>query len=162
MESIGLAPSLSDVRLAASCLLSFAACLRYDEVAKTRCCDIKFSDKSTTVHITSSKTDQYRQGDLLLVVRTDSRTCPVTMLECYFALACLSHSSSLTLFRGITRTKQGKRLHSSGALSYTRTRELFLAKLNELGFDPKQFGLHSLRWGGASAAANTSVVDRLF
>ncbi len=41
-------------------------------------------------------------------------------------------------------------------------RELFLAKLRELGFDPKLFGLHSLRSGGASAVANAGVPDRLF
>ena len=40
--------------------------------------------------------------------------------------------------------------------------ELFLNRLAELGFDPKQFGLHSLRSGGAIAAANSGVPDRLF
>ena len=32
-----------------------------------------------------------------------------------------------------------------------------LQKLAALGLDPKQFGLHSLRSGGASAAANAAV-----
>ena len=41
-------------------------------------------------------------------------------------------------------------------------RELFLSKLSQLGFDPKQFGLHSLRAGGSSTAANSGVPDRLF
>ena len=41
-------------------------------------------------------------------------------------------------------------------------RELFLAKLRELGFDASKYGLHSLRSGGASAAANAGVPDRLF
>ena len=35
-------------------------------------------------------------------------------------------------------------------------------KLSELGFDAKQFGLHSLRSGGATAAAQAGVPDRLF
>ena len=51
---------------------------------------------------------------------------------------------------------------SHGSLGYTRLRELFLSKLSELCFDPKQFGLHSLRSGGASAAANAGVLDWLF
>ena len=59
-------------------------------------------------------------------------------------------------------TRNGQRLRSHGSLSYTRVRELFLNKLAELGFDPKQFGLHSLRSGGATAAANSGVPDRLF
>ena len=41
-------------------------------------------------------------------------------------------------------------------------RELFMVKLRELGYDAKQFGLHSLRAGGATAAANAGVQDRLF
>ena len=61
------------------------------------------------------------------------------------------------LYGFIAKTQPCKR-----SLSYTRLRELFLSKLSELGFDPKQFGLHSLRSGGASAAANAGVPDRLF
>ena len=41
-------------------------------------------------------------------------------------------------------------------------RELFLAKLKELGFDGSKFGLHSLRSRGASTAANVGIVDRLY
>ena len=41
-------------------------------------------------------------------------------------------------------------------------RELFMVKLKELGFDASKFGMHSLRSGGASAAANAGVPDRLF
>ena len=41
-------------------------------------------------------------------------------------------------------------------------RELFLAKIKDLGFDSKKFGLHSLRAGGATAAASAGVPDRLF
>ena len=74
----------------------------------------------------------------------------------------LSYTSPLALFHGITHTKNGEQLCSSGRLSYSRMRELFLAKLNELGFDSSQFGLHSLRAGGATAAAKTGVPERLF
>ena len=162
VNSLGQPPSLSDVRLAASCLLAFAGFLRFDELARLRCCDIKFGEASMTVHITASKTDQYRQGDSIMVARTGTSTCPVAMMEKYYATASLSHSSSWPLFRGITRTKSGERLRSTGSLSYTRMRKLFLAKLRELGFDASQFGLHSLRAGGATAAANAGVPDRLF
>ena len=39
---------------------------------------------------------------------------------------------------------------------------IVLQNLAALGLDPKRFGLHSLRSGGASAAANAGVPDRLF
>ena len=41
-------------------------------------------------------------------------------------------------------------------------RELLLEKLEKIGLNPKQYGLHSLRSGGATAAANAGVPDRLF
>ena len=41
-------------------------------------------------------------------------------------------------------------------------RELLLAKLSSLGLNAKSFGVHSLRSGGAMAAANAEVPDRLF
>ena len=162
VKSLGQSPSLADVRLAASCLLAFAAFLRFDELSKLRCCDIEISEASMTVHITSSKTDQYRQGKSVLIARTGSPTCPVAMLEKYFSMADLSHASPLPLFRGIVHTKKGERLRAAGSLSYTHMREIFLAKWKELGFDTVQLGLHSLRAGGASAAANAGVGDRLF
>ena len=114
------------------------------------------------IRISSSKTDQYRQGDSVVVARTGSSKYPVTMLERYYAMASISKESKLRLFRGIVSTKSGEQLRSQGSLSYTRLRELFLQKLTSLGFDAKQFGLHSLRSGGATAAAQADVPDRLF
>ena len=37
-----------------------------------------------------------------------------------------------------------------------------MAKIEQLGMDPKLFGMHSLRAGGATAGANVRVPDRLF
>ena len=47
-------------------------------------------------------------------------------------------------------------------ISYTRTREVVLHAFPQLGYSTKIFGLHSLRAGGATAAANAGVNDRLF
>ena len=66
------------------------------------------------------------------------------------------------LFRGIVHTREGEKLRKSGGLSYTRLRELLLAKIRQLGWDLDLFGMHSLRAGGATAAANAGVPDRLF
>ena len=164
VRSLKVPPSLSELCLAASCLLPFSAFLRYDKLAKLRCCDITFSKLSMSIYISASKTDQFRQGDSVVVVQTNSLTCPATMMERYFAQTELSHSSSLLLFQGITRTKRGEWLQPAGGWSYTRTcmRELFIVKWKELGYDPKQFGLHSLWAGGAIAAANAGMPDRLF
>ena len=66
------------------------------------------------------------------------------------------------LFRPIQKTKMGEKLRESGKISYTCLRGLFRKKLEELGFPVEVFGLHSLRAGGVSAAANAKVPDRLF
>lgn len=36
-----------------------------------------------------------------------------------------------------------------------------MAKIEQLGMDPKLFGVHSLQVGGATAAANAEVPDLL-
>ena len=120
VESLGRQPSLSDVRLATGMLLGFAAFLRFDEMAKLRCADVIFTAQGMSIHVRSSKTDQYRQGDTILIARTGSITCPVAIMEHYFEMANLSPSSPLPLFRGITKTKHGEKLQASGSLSYTR------------------------------------------
>ena len=74
----------------------------------------------------------------------------------------MEHTSTGFVFRGIVATKSGERLRKSGKLSYTRVRELMLAKITSLGYDASRFGMHSFRAGGAMAAADAGVKDRLF
>ena len=66
------------------------------------------------------------------------------------------------LFCPICKTKSGDRLRESGSISYTCLYELFKKKLVELGCNPSDFGLHSMRVGGATQAANAGVSDMLF
>ena len=130
---------------------------------KLRCCDVKFEEGKVEITITSSKTDQFRQGALVPIAETGKPTCPVAMLRRYFELARLSHASNERLFRGICKTKNGELLRQSGSLSYTRMRELVLSKFHDLGFDEKVFGLHSFHAGGATAAANNpDIPERHF
>ena len=125
VNSLGGNPLLFGVRPVAACLLAFSAFLCYDELAKLRCCDVQFGGTHMSIHLASSKTDQYRQGDTVIVVRTGSNTCPVAMLERYYEMASISKESKLRLFHGIISTARGERLRSQGSISYTRLRELF-------------------------------------
>ena len=77
-------------------------------------------------------------------------------------MAKIDLTSGAKLFRGIVSAKDGERLWANGGLSYSRLRELLLAKITQMGWDPKLFGMHSLRAGGATAAANAGIPDRLF
>ena len=101
VEKLGVTPSLADVRLAASALLASAAFLRYDELAYLRCCDVTFTGDSMSVHIISSKTDQYREEATVLVARTHSPTCPVAMMEKYYSMAALPPASIRCVYSAV-------------------------------------------------------------
>ena len=155
-------PSLANIRLATACLLAFSGFLRFDELIHIRPCDITLDANMVKIHIPCSKTDQFRQTSEVVIARSGASTCPVNMVERYMAMAGVDPASEQFLFRGITNTKTGEKLRPSGGLSYSTLRELFKKKLSELGYPSEEFGLHSLRAGGASAAANAGVPDRLF
>ena len=154
--------SLADIRTLSICLLGFAGFFRFDELAKIGESDIVMYKEHMEIFIESSKTDQLRDGAWVVIARTGTPLCPVAMLERYMCMADMSGTQNRSLFRAIVNTKNGQKLRESGAISYTRVRELILEKLSAIGLDPKRFGLHSLRSGGASAAANAGVPDRMF
>ena len=47
-------------------------------------------------------------------------------------------------------------------ISYSRSREIILKELENIGLNKSKFGIHNLRSGGATAAAESGVSDRLF
>lgn len=155
--------NLSDLRLATICVTAYTAFLRYNELASLRCCDVSFCDSFVKIYVYKSKTDVYRDGAFVLLARTGSVSCPFNLLRRYVSAACLDLSSSLPLFRSLYFHKATSTysLRSTG-MSYSRTREIVLQAFVELGYPKILFGLHSLRAGGASAAANAGVSDRLF
>ena len=71
------------------CLLAFAAFLRFDELSKLRLTDLTLDKDKLTIKIRSSKTDQLRKGDEVVIARVGSDTCPVSMLEKYLSLGLI-------------------------------------------------------------------------
>lgn len=153
--------SLADWRLASACVVNYAAFLRFDELVHIRAMDVKFQDDYMCIAIPKSKTDRLRKGDEVVVARAASKLCPVSMLQNYMARAGILNEDPHFIFRPI-KSKHGEKLRESGSLSYTRLRECFKEKLESLGFPAGSCGLHSLRAGGATAAANGGIPDRLF
>ena len=138
------------------CLLGYARFFRFSEVASLRECDISFYYEHMEVFIESSKTDQFREGAWVPIARTNSNICPVAMLEQYFRLTDIQGNADKLLFGGNekrilpSRLRRDKLYPSAGK------------KLQEIDLDPKLFSLHSLRAGGASAAANAGIPDCWF
>lgn len=162
LQDTELSGTLSDLRLATACLLSFAGFLRFSELVNIRPLDIVFKEEYLAIKIRHSKTDQLRKGDEVLITRTGRSTCPVAKLEEFMERTGALKQDSRFLFRPICKTKSGERLRESGRISYSCLRDLFKRKLMHLGFEPSKYGLHSLRAGGATKAANAGVPDRLF
>ena len=71
------------------------------------------------------------------------------------------HLKGSKLFRCVKSTKQGVCI-TDQPMSYSCAKELLRKELKRKGLDSSLFGIHSLRSGGASAAAALRVPDRLF
>lgn len=104
-----------------------------------------------------------REGSWVYLTKLDSDLCPIKLALKYFRNSGIQENCQKYIFRAITNTKKGSTLRKSDKyISYTRVRENVLEGLKNIGLDAELFGLHSLRAGGATAAANLGVKDRLF
>ena len=81
---------------------------------KLRCADVTFNTEGMVIHIASSKTDQYREGAFLVIARTGTATCHVSMMQHYFSMGQLVHASQDFISRGIMHTKSGECLRKGG------------------------------------------------
>ena len=157
-------PNLSNLRILTMCLLSYAGFLRFSELVNIKRSHIVFHDTHITLFIPKSKTDTLCKGNELVIAKTGKPTCPVSMLHSYLISAEIAESDDCFIFRSLSYCKRSKsyKLRGSAPISYTRAREILLDALGAIGLDKQKFGLHSLRSGGASAAANFGISDRLF
>ncbi len=165
MEKYGSSGNLINIRLCSMILLAYAGFFRYDELVNICRCDIQMYVSHINIFVCKSKTDIFRQGAWVLIGATNSPTCPVAALRKYIEAAELHDESEEDfLFRRATFVKSMNkhRLRDGQQLSYSRCLELFREALSSVGLQPKKFDMHSLRSGGASAAANFGVPDRLF
>ena len=105
----------------------------------------------------SSNTDQFRQGAWIIIARSGLATCPVKALEQYISAAKIDLSKELPLFRSLVPSRDSK----VRGLSYTRARETIKEAFKDITADVSKIGVHSLRAGGATAAANAGIQDRM-
>ena len=95
--------------------------------------------------------------------KLQSALCPIKLFKRYIEAAKVKESEEKFIFRQICHSKQGFKLKNlDKPISYTTVRDIVLTNLKTIGLDKTQFGLHSLRSGGATAAANFGINDRLF
>jgi len=141
-------------------LISFAGFLRYDELSSLKCCDVIVMPDHLIVKIIKSKTDQYRNGSEVLISKGDTLACPYDMFLRYVNVSNIDLSSDFFIFRPVFRSKNVcKLIYKNKKLSYTRARETIISRLKSVS-ENLDFGLHSMRSGGATVAANSFVNDR--
>lgn len=155
--------NLYNQRTISACLLSYSGFLRVSELLNLKTCDIQFFLSHMSVFIQKSKTDIYRDGDRIIIARTGNKLCPVKNLESFLEWSNNPLDTDVFVFRNLTKTKENYVFRKENKpLSYTRMRELFIEAFSPIVPNIKSFGLHSLRSGGASAACNFGISDRLF
>lgn len=153
--------NIKSQRIIAASLLGFAGFMRSSELLNIRICDIAFDQSFMAVFVETSKTDQYRDGAWILIAKTYSRLCPVENVKKLIAWAGLSKDDYLLC--NLKFTKKGYKVRNVNTpMSYTNLREIFMKVFSPHVTDIRKYCLHSLRSGGASAAANSGVKDRMF
>jgi hypothetical protein len=146
----------------------FAGFFRYSDATAILCDETKFFDDHMAVFLEKRKTDQLREGDVVLISRgRDTHTCPVYLTQ--RLIAKLGGASHLPLFRGFDGRKSlsdPSVTMYDAAMSYDQCRRLTLSAIakvmkSDVATVQKTFGTQSMRSGGATAVA-TKVDARVF
>ena len=123
-------------------LLSFSGFLRFNELSQLRGNDVIVKDCYLIIKIRKSKTDQYRDGDDVLILKGVSSACPYTMFLRYVDLEDVDLSSDMFLFRPLYRSKEKCSLIKKNKLiSYTTAREYIVRRLKVVSPE-LNLGLH--------------------
>ena len=137
--------------------------LQFSQVIKLRRCDIIINKTFPSIFIEKNKTDVYRERSWVYLTKLDTVLCPIELTSQCFEKGNIRDNCQKYIFRGIITTKSHSKLRSCDKhISYTFVRENVMEGLKNIGAETKLFGSHSLRAGGATAAANLGVNDRLF
>ena len=127
--------SLVDTRFMAMELLAYAGFLRLDELSNLRLKDVISHTTYFELFIENSKTDQYREGAVVPIVRATTDLCPWANLVKYLSQAKLalpsSHNGGDDFLFGNIQTKSGTQFVRAGSkISYSRCREVLLKKFS--------------------------------
>jgi hypothetical protein len=73
--------NLLAIRTVAMCLVAYAGFLRFDELSRIKLEHLTFERTHVSICIPSSKTDIFRQGQMVIIARLSSKVCPVSVLQ---------------------------------------------------------------------------------
>ena len=147
--------SLRSLRDRAIMLLGFAAALRRSELSAIDVAHIGFTAEGLILTLPRRKTDQEGAGTEIGVPSGhDARYCPVRTVKAWMERAALGDGP---LFRSISRADRPK----APRLSDRDVARVIQSAVKRAGYDPQEFGGHSLRAGFATAAGRAGIPERL-
>jgi integrase len=165
-----LAPTgapLHNLMLATYVMVSYAGFLRFNDTVQLRVKHVRLFEDMAELFLLGRKNDQFREGTVVKLAAGQTVVCPVALLRRFLAEAGWAGESPLFRDYDGHAARAGRpAVFKEAAAPHETMRGLvhrWLAKV--LGLpeaEVKQsFGLHSLRSGGASAAAAGPVEERL-
>jgi site-specific recombinase XerD len=143
--------TLADQRNRALILIGMAGAFRRSELVTLNVSDLTFSPEGVRIVIRRSKGDQFGEGQVIAIARTNSEYCPVANLQAYLERTGITDGK---VFRAIDR-------HGNVKASMTDQSVALIIKkrANQAGLEGVYSG-HSLRAGFATQAAKSGVEER--
>ncbi len=156
--------NMLNMRNAVFFLLSFAGFLRSEEALALKRRDIVLKKDYLKIYVRKSKCDQIADGTKVLINKSlNKKYCPYRFVSKFFHLMPFKPDNYIFCRMWYCKSRNRYNLGSTNShLSYSTMRDLLIKTLKSIKIDPKKFGLHSFRKGGATTAANRGVPDRLF
>lgn len=106
---------------------SFAGFLRFDELRSLCFDDMLVNEDHRVIFTRKSKTDQYRQGNEILISRGNTAACPVNMYQKYLDLLKDVEEKHFYIFRPIFWSKGiCKLIYKNKKVSYSAARNNIL------------------------------------
>ena len=137
--------------------------LRHDEISHMTCDHIQEVEKGYIIRIPNSKTDKFRNGKNVFLAKNASPNSASALLKKYLEMTGLKLGANHFLFCPIKRnTNSGCVKICNSILSYASYNGIVKRSIARLGLDPKLYGTHSCRAGGATdLAPKVSVMELL-
>lgn len=134
---------LVDLRGAWFELIAFLTLARFSDLSRVLRSDVQISERVVSILFRTRKNDPEHGGHLVKLYPSNDGVCPIRLTKAYFVR--LSHHHNAHVLPQICR---GRYLVSTAA-SFSGMRSQQKRMMTLAGLDPKPFGLHSGRVGGA-------------
>ena len=147
--------NLNDLIELKNCLIisfAYSLLLRHDEISHIACNHLTLKEEGIKIFIPKSKTDKYRNGKNVFLPKSESPCSTSKMLTNFLVLSNLKIGENHFLFSPIKKNGSSYSV-TNKILAYSTYNDIVKNAISLIGEDPKLYGTHSCRSGGASDLA---------